>query len=221
MDSDQVKAEKAESGSMHQSISMPDLTDPPKDEQADVPADTLPEPVPGPAKDSSINSWPVVPHALARYAKQAFFISPLPLKVTPKASKTTLDKKKTPSNEVVVFQTTGITKQATASTTKSDATEAELEHDLRVEEKRRRQEFPRRLLTAAIGGIFVIVPMHTSQVVMSLGRTMAKCLITSTVAILLFGFMLAWSSTSDEAGIFIATAGYAAFLAVFVAVGND
>ncbi|KAK7952623.1 uncharacterized protein PG986_008351 [Apiospora aurea] len=141
----------------------------------------------------------------ARPRAQAFFISPLPLKLTPKAAKTALDKK-TPSSEVVVFQATEITKQATDSTTRSDATEAELDHELRIEERRRRQEFPRRLLTA---------------VIMSLGRTMAKCLITATVAILMFGLTLAWSSTSDEASIFIATAGYAAFLAVFVAVGND
>ncbi|KAK8090257.1 hypothetical protein PG997_005218 [Apiospora hydei] len=196
MESDQVKEE---SGSMHQSISMPHLPDPPKDEHADAPADTLPEPVPGPSKGSSLL------HLAA--ASQ----------IDSKSGQDCLGQEEDPSNEVVVFQATEITKQATDSTTRSDATEAELDHELRIEERRRRQEFPRRLLTAVIGGIFVIVPM----VVMSLGRTMAKCLITATVAILMFGFTLAWSSTSDEASIFIATAGYAAFLAVFVAVGND
>lgn len=56
---------------------------------------------------------------------------------------------------------------------------------------------------------------------MSVGRTLEKSLITSAVAVFLFALTLAWCSTSDETSVFIATAGYAAFLAVFVAVSSD
>ena len=56
---------------------------------------------------------------------------------------------------------------------------------------------------------------------MSVRRTLEKSLITSSVAVFLFALTLAWSSTSDETSVFIATAGYAAFLAVFVAVSDD
>ncbi|KAK8124881.1 uncharacterized protein PG998_000640 [Apiospora kogelbergensis] len=178
-----------------------------------MPTEGLPEPVPGPINGSTSRSWPVM-HSVR--VQRAFFISPFPLKATGKATKTALNKKRTPSSDVVVSPVLQFTKQSTNSTARSDATEAELEHELRMEEKRRRQEFPRRLLTALIGGVFVIVPM----VVMSIDRSMTKCLITSSVAILLFGATLALSSTSDEASVFIATAGYAAFLAVFVAVGD-
>ncbi|KAK8139218.1 hypothetical protein PG984_002598 [Apiospora sp. TS-2023a] len=214
MGSDQANTE---SDSIPKSNSTSHLPDHSNDEQADVPADSLPDPVPGPTKGSSSNSWPVLPHIKARRSQRQFFISPFPLKLNAKVAKNALNKEKTPSSDVVVFSAAEITQQATGSTVRSDATEAELDHDLRIEERRRRQEFPRRLLTAAVGGIFVIVPM----VVMSIGRTMTKCLITSTVAILLFGITLAWCSTSDEASVFIATAGYAAFLAVFVAVGDN
>ncbi|KAK8048376.1 hypothetical protein PG994_010106 [Apiospora phragmitis] len=196
MDSDQVKTE--ESGSVHRRSSMPHLPDLPTDEHDDIPpAGALPSRCPARPRVQAATRGQYCP--------------------VPKSSKAALNKRKTPSSDVVVLTTSEITKLATSSTTRSDATGAELDHDLRIEEKRRRQEFPRRLLTAVVGGIFVIVPM----VVMSIGRTLTKCLITSTVAILLFGFTLAWCSTSDEAAVFIATAGYAAFLAVFVAVGDD
>lgn len=56
---------------------------------------------------------------------------------------------------------------------------------------------------------------------MSIDRSLNKSLITSSVAVLLFGLVLAWGSTSDEISLFVATAGYAAFLAVFVAVGDE
>ncbi|KAK8019247.1 hypothetical protein PG990_004385 [Apiospora arundinis] len=214
--SSQVRMEnnsRMESDSIHQSTSMPQLPDRTKDENAGMPADGLPNPVPGPTKGSSNYSWPIVPGVRPR---KAFFISPFPLRSNAKAAKTALDKKKTPSSDIVVLPVAQVTKQATNSTARSDATEAELEHEIRMDEMRRIQEFPRRLLTAAVGGIFVVVPM----VVMSIDRTLKKCLITSSVAILLFGATLAWCSTSDEAAVFIATAGYAAFLAVFVAVGD-
>lgn len=56
---------------------------------------------------------------------------------------------------------------------------------------------------------------------MSIDRSLEKDLITSSVAVLLFGITLAWLSTADEVNLFVATVGYAAFLAVFVAVGDE
>lgn len=156
MGSDQAKTESDSVPQSNSTSHLPDHTD---GEQADVPADSLPEPVPGPTKDSSSNSWPGLPHIKARHIQRQFFISPFPLKLNAKVAKTALSKEKTPSSDVIVYSAAEITQQATGSTTRSDATEAELDHDLRIEERRRRQEFPRRLLTAAVGGIFVIVPM--------------------------------------------------------------
>lgn len=87
---------------------------------------------------------------------------------------------------------------------------------MRLQERRRQAEFPRRLLTALFGGVAVVAPM----VVMSLGRSLVKSLVTSSVAMLVFGVVLAWTSAADEASLMVATAGYAAVLAVFVAVGD-
>lgn len=56
---------------------------------------------------------------------------------------------------------------------------------------------------------------------MSIDRSLTKDLITSSIAVLLFGVTLAWVSTSDEVSLFVATVGYAAFLAVFVALGDE
>lgn len=56
---------------------------------------------------------------------------------------------------------------------------------------------------------------------MSVDRSLTKDLITSSISVLLFGLTLAWVSTSDEVSLFVATVGYAAFLAVFVAVGDE
>lgn len=92
----------------------------------------------------------------------------------------------------------------------------EFEHEVRLQERRRQAEFPRRLLTALFGGVAVVAPM----VVMSLGRSLVKSLVTSSVAMLVFGVVLAWTSAADEASLMVATAGYAAVLAVFVAVGD-
>lgn len=92
----------------------------------------------------------------------------------------------------------------------------ELQHEIRLEARRRKEEFPRRLLTALFGGVAVVAPM----VIMSLGRSLIKSLITSSVAMLVFGVVLAWTSAADEASLMVATAGYAAVLAVFVAVGD-
>jgi hypothetical protein len=92
----------------------------------------------------------------------------------------------------------------------------EFQHEVRLEARRRKEEFPRRLLTALFGGVAVVVPM----VIMSLGRSLVKSLITSSVAMLIFGVVLAWTSAADEASLMVATAGYAAVLAVFVAVGD-
>ncbi|KAH8198686.1 hypothetical protein TruAng_007145 [Truncatella angustata] len=108
-------------------------------------------------------------------------------------------------------------KRVTNDTQQSSVTEKEWEHQRRMEQKRRAREFPRRLITSIVGGVFVIAPMVT----MSIDRSLTKDLITSCVAILLFGITLAWVSTSDEVSLFVATVGYAAFLAVFVAVGDD
>ncbi|KAI8628637.1 hypothetical protein F5Y19DRAFT_436534 [Xylariaceae sp. FL1651] len=62
---------------------------------------------------------------------------------------------------------------------------------------------------------------HVSQIIMSLNRSLKKSLLTSCVAVLLFGLILAWTATSDDSSLFVATAGYAAFLAVFLAVGDN
>lgn len=156
MGSDQANMESESNPRSNSTSHLPDHSN---DEHTHVPADSLPDPVPGPTKDSSSNSWPVLPHIKARRSQRQFFISPFPLKLNAKVAKNALNKEKTPSSDVVVFSVAEITKQATGSTTRSDATEAELDHDLRIEDRRRRQEFPRRLLTAAVGGIFVIVPM--------------------------------------------------------------
>lgn len=91
----------------------------------------------------------------------------------------------------------------------------EFEHEARLLEKRRKADFPRRLLTALFGGAAVVAPM----VIMSLHRSLIKSLVTSSVAMLVFGVTLAWTSAADEATLMAATAGYAAVLAVFVAVG--
>ncbi|KAH9884584.1 hypothetical protein F4778DRAFT_762750 [Xylariomycetidae sp. FL2044] len=99
----------------------------------------------------------------------------------------------------------------------SDITNMEFTHEMRMMELRRKKEFPRRLLTAIIGGIFVIVPM----IIMSFDPSRIKSLVTSAVAVVLFAVTLAWCTTSDDSSLFVATAGYAAFLGVFVAAGTD
>ncbi|KAM0820645.1 hypothetical protein AB5N19_06465 [Seiridium cardinale] len=147
-------------------------------------------------------------------SRRAFFISPF-LK-TPKTSRD-VSPERNPEEIIFQIQMTQPEKRDTNATQKSDATDEEWEHQLRMERRRRVREFPRRLATSIIGGVFVIAPM----VIMSIDRSLTKDLITSSVAVLLFGMTLAWLSTSDEISLFVATVGYAAFLAVFVAVGDD
>lgn len=109
----------------------------------------------------------------------------------------------------------GVKKHPPPSPAETEITR-EFQHEIRLEARRRKEEFPRRLLTALFGGAAVVVPM----VVMSLSRSLVRSLVTSSVAMLVFGVVLAWTSAADEASLMVATAGYAAVLAVFVAVGD-
>ncbi|KAI0166090.1 hypothetical protein GGR57DRAFT_6490 [Xylariaceae sp. FL1272] len=81
----------------------------------------------------------------------------------------------------------GITVARHEADAQSDATEVEYRHEVHMMEKRRRSEFPRRLGTAIVGGVFVIVPM----IIMSVGRSLTKSLVTSSIAVFLFGITLA------------------------------
>lgn len=87
--------------------------------------------------------------------KRPFFISPF-LK-TPKTSR---DVSPARNPEANLFRTriAQPEKRNTDDTEKSSCTK-EWEHHVRMEQKRRVREFPRRLVTSIIGGIFVIVPM--------------------------------------------------------------
>lgn len=131
----------------------------------------LPDPVPGPlrrhttiipaqepsqrlGKYAQFNrSFPMTPGVNSR----PFFISPFPKTI--KSIKSDETKSNSGDQVQVQVQVAHIEKRSTNMTTNSNATEAELEHELRMDEKRRRQEFPRRLVTSIVGGIFVIVPM--------------------------------------------------------------
>ncbi|KAK6068518.1 hypothetical protein SCUP515_09516 [Seiridium cupressi] len=189
-------------------------------------ASLLPDPVTGslrryPTKATTDEPLKDVTQKLSRTfpvspmtSRRAFFISPF-LR-TPKTSRD-VSPERNPEEIIFQIQMTQAEKRDTNATQKSDATDEEWEHQLRMERRRRVREFPRRLATSIIGGIFVIAPM----VIMSIDRSLTKDLIASSVAVLLFGMTLAWLSTSDEISLFVATVGYAAFLAVFVAVGDD
>lgn len=87
-------------------------------------------------------------------ATRPFFISPFPMGA--KGGKGTASKTKTLDSQI---QAAAFEKRDTNTSAPSDATEVELTHELRLVEQRRRREFPRRLATAAVGGIFAIAPM--------------------------------------------------------------
>ncbi|KAI1268303.1 hypothetical protein F5Y18DRAFT_223840 [Xylariaceae sp. FL1019] len=143
---------------------------------------------------------------------QPFFISPWP-KSSKRATSNEYGMDGASSRSIRYGIMTGPRHEAAAQ---SDPTEVEYRHKVQVMEKQRRSEFPRRLVTAIVGGLFVIVPM----LIMSIHGTKTKSLVTSTISVFLFAMTLAWTSTSDDVSLFLATAGYAAYLAVFVPVGD-
>lgn len=88
--------------------------------------------------------------------QRAFFISPL-LK-TPKLSRDVSPERNIEATSSRL-QMTQPEKKHTHDTEKSNGTEEEWDHHVRMERKRRIREFPRRIATSIVGGIFVIVPM--------------------------------------------------------------
>lgn len=127
----------------------------------------LPEPIPGPPRRHTIIAPAEEPITQTRLdvaldgsvtgmpeATRPFFISPFPM--GSKGAKTVASKVKVQDAPIRVA-TFG--KRDTNTSAPSDATEVELTHELRLAEQRRRREFPRRLTTAVIGGIFAIAPM--------------------------------------------------------------
>lgn len=69
-----------------------------------------------------------------------------------------------------------------------------------------------RLVVAFVGGASVVVPM----VIMSLHRSETKCLITTSVSVLLFVFFMAFVVRASDKTTLAAATTYAAVLVVFV-----
>ncbi|KAF6827311.1 hypothetical protein CMUS01_09054 [Colletotrichum musicola] len=80
----------------------------------------------------------------------------------------------------------------------------------------REKGFPQRLVAALVGGLSLITPM----LIMSLDPSLKKSLITTSVFILVFGFVLAWRTSMQAGEVLTATATYAAVLVVFTGVSN-
>ncbi|KAF6798249.1 hypothetical protein CSOJ01_12719 [Colletotrichum sojae] len=80
----------------------------------------------------------------------------------------------------------------------------------------RKTGFPQRLGAALVGGLSLITPM----LIMSLDPSLKKSLITTSVFILVFGFVLAWRTSMQAGDVLTATATYAAVLVVFTGVSN-
>lgn len=127
----------------------------------------LPEPIPGPPRRHTIiaPAEGSITHTMPDgaldgsatgipEATRPFFISPFPMSA--KAAKGAASKAKVLDPPV---RAVTVEKRDTNTSAPSDATEVELTHELRLAEQRRRREFPRRLTTAVIGGIFAIAPM--------------------------------------------------------------
>lgn len=71
--------------------------------------------------------------------------------------------------------------------------------------------FYRRVMIAAVGGAFLLGPMW----LMVLHHTLYTALVSTTVAVVLFGFVMAWNLDKDS-DVLTSTATYAAVLVVFV-----
>ena len=76
--------------------------------------------------------------------------------------------------------------------------------------------FKERLGIAAVGGFFLIGPMW----LMVLHNTLYTCLVSTTVFVIAFGVLMAWS-LNDSKDVMAGTAAYAAVLVVFVGLGNQ
>ncbi|KAF6815367.1 hypothetical protein CPLU01_14170 [Colletotrichum plurivorum] len=96
------------------------------------------------------------------------------------------------------------------------STEERYNKQFRGLEYARKTGFPQRLGAALVGGLSLITPM----LIMSLDPSHKKSLITTSVFILVFGFVLAWRTSMQAGEVLTATATYAAVLVVFTGVSN-
>ncbi|PQE31408.1 VIT family domain-containing protein [Rutstroemia sp. NJR-2017a WRK4] len=69
-----------------------------------------------------------------------------------------------------------------------------------------------RFIVASVGGIFLVVPM----IIMSLGPSQTKSLVTVSVSVTIFALMLSFGIRISNAEALVSTATYAAVLVVFV-----
>ncbi|KAH8160916.1 hypothetical protein CIB48_g7326 [Xylaria polymorpha] len=76
-------------------------------------------------------------------------------------------------------------------------------------------EFRKRIAIAAVAGFFLLGPMW----LMVLHNTLYTCLVSTTISVTVFGFILAYSLDSPKE-VMSGTAAYAAVLVVFVGVGQ-
>ncbi len=84
------------------------------------------------------------------------------------------------------------------------------------EQATRAKNFEKRLLMAAVGGLFLVGPMWQMVLVNSWRYA---SLISTTVFVSLFGFVMAWF-LADHKDVLASTAAYAAVLVVFVAASS-
>lgn len=80
----------------------------------------------------------------------------------------------------------------------------------------RKAELPQRVIAAVLGGALLIALMS----IMSINQTRKKSLITSSVAVYVFGLGLAFFSSVKVSELLAALAAYAAVLVVFVGVSG-
>lgn len=77
------------------------------------------------------------------------------------------------------------------------------------------ENFRKRLAIAATGAFFLLAPMW----LMVLHRTLYTALVSTTVFVILFGFIMAWY-LEGEMDVMSSTAAYAAVLVVFVGLNT-
>jgi hypothetical protein len=73
-----------------------------------------------------------------------------------------------------------------------------------------------RFIVASVGGIFLIVPM----IIMTLGPSQTRSLVTVSVAVTVFALMLSFGVRVSNAETLVSTATYAAVLVVFVGTSS-
>ncbi|KAN0098875.1 hypothetical protein V8E51_014538 [Hyaloscypha variabilis] len=78
------------------------------------------------------------------------------------------------------------------------------------------KRFYRRLRTAALSGVFLLGPMW----LMALHPELRTVLVSTTIAVVLFGFGMSWF-LEKEPDVLASTAAYAAVLVVFVGLNTN